>query len=168
MMHPEADLSLQEPIRSVEPAPAPAPPSDVDLHDKSLYFGRELSWLDFNDRVLQLVEDESMPLLERVKLAAIWSSNLDEFFQIRVAGVHDQIDAGLADPGPDGLTPSETIDAIRTGRGRPAAAPGGDGARHAVSGPGGPRPAHPAPRATSPSPSARRSASATGARSSRS
>ena len=54
-----------------------------------------------------------MPLLERVKFAAIWSSNLDEFFQIRVAGVHDQVDAGLADPGPDGLTPSQTIDAIR-------------------------------------------------------
>ena len=113
MVHPEADLSLQEPIRSVEPAPAPAPPSDVDLHDKSLYFSRELTWLDFNDRVLQLVEDDTMPLLERVKLAAIWSSNLDEFFQIRVAGVHDQIDAGLTEAGPDGLTPSETIDAIR-------------------------------------------------------
>ena len=54
-----------------------------------------------------------MPLLERVKFAAIWSSNLDEFFMIRVAGVHDQIDAGLTDPGPDGLTPSETIDEIR-------------------------------------------------------
>jgi polyphosphate kinase len=63
--------------------------------------------------VLQLVEDETVPLLERVKLAAIWSSNLDEFFQIRVAGVHDQIDAGLTEPGPDGLTPSQTIDAIR-------------------------------------------------------
>ena len=113
MAHVETESSLQDPIRSFKPAPAPPPPSDLDLHDKSLYFGRELSWLDFNDRVLQLVEDETMPLLERVKLAAIWSSNLDEFFQIRVAGVHDQIDAGLTEPGPDGLTPSETIDAIR-------------------------------------------------------
>ena len=111
----ETESSLQDPIGSIEPAPAPAPPSDVDLHDTSLYFGRELSWMDFNDRVLQLVEDESVPLLERVKLAAIWSSNLDEFFQIRVAGVHDQVDAGLSEPGPDGLTPSETIDAIRKG-----------------------------------------------------
>ncbi len=111
----ETETSLQDPIGSIEPAPAPAPPADLDLHDKSLYFGRELSWLDFNDRVLQLVEDETMPLLERVKLAAIWSSNLDEFFQIRVAGVHDQVDAGLSEPGPDGLTPSETIDAIRQG-----------------------------------------------------
>ena len=110
----EMENALQESIGSVEPAPAPPPPADADLHDKGLYFGRELSWLDFNDRVLRLAEDPSMPLLERVKLAAIWSSNNDEFFQIRVAGVHDQIDAGLTDPGPDGLTPSETIDKIRS------------------------------------------------------
>ena len=115
MAHIETETPRQDPIGSVEPAAAPAPPADLDLHDKSLYIGRELSWLDFNDRVLQLVEDETMPLLERVKLAAIWSSNLDEFFQIRVAGVHDQVDAGLTEPGPDGLTPSETIDAIRKG-----------------------------------------------------
>jgi polyphosphate kinase len=113
MTTPNTEITLQESIGQVEPAPEPPPPPDLDLHDKSLYFGRELSWLDFNERVLQLVEDDGMPLLERVKLAAIWSSNVDEFFQIRVAGVHDQIDAGLAAPGPDGLTPSETIDAIR-------------------------------------------------------
>jgi polyphosphate kinase len=113
MTQPETDTQLQESISASEPPPAPPEPADLDLHDKSLYFGRELSWLDFNDRVLQLVEDSDQPLLERVKLAAIWSSNLDEFFQIRVAGVHDQIDAGLVDPGPDGLTPSQTIDAIR-------------------------------------------------------
>jgi polyphosphate kinase len=110
---PETDTQLQESISASEPVPAPPEPEDLDLHDTSLYFGRELSWLDFNDRVLQLVEEPDQPLLERVKLAAIWSSNLDEFFQIRVAGVHDQIDAGLVDPGPDGLTPSQTIDAIR-------------------------------------------------------
>jgi polyphosphate kinase len=113
MRAPDTDTPLQESISASEPAPAPSEPADADLHDKSLYFGRELSWLDFNDRVLHLVEDPEQPLLERVKLAAIWSSNLDEFFQIRVAGVHDQIDAGLVDPGPDGLTPSQTIDAIR-------------------------------------------------------
>jgi polyphosphate kinase len=113
MTSPDSETTLQESIGQVEPAPEPPPPADLDLHDKSLYFGRELTWLDFNDRVLQLVEDPAMPLLERVKLAAIWSSNLDEFFQIRVAGVHDQVDAGLSEPGPDGLTPSDTIDAIR-------------------------------------------------------
>jgi polyphosphate kinase len=113
MTTPDTETALQESIGQIEPAPAPPPPADLDLHDKSLYFGRELSWLDFNDRVLQLVEDSQMPLLERVKLSAIWSGNTDEFFQIRVAGVHDQVDAGLEDPGPDGLTPSKTIDAIR-------------------------------------------------------
>ncbi len=113
MTDPDAETTLQDPIGEIEPAPEPPPAPDLDLHDTSLYFGRELSWLDFNDRVLQLVEDDAMPLLERVKLAAIWSSNNDEFFQIRVAGVHDQIDAGLSETGPDGLTPSETIDAIR-------------------------------------------------------
>jgi polyphosphate kinase len=113
MTQPDTETALQESIGQVEPAPEPAPPPDRDLHDNSLYLGRELSWLDFNDRVLQLVEADDMPLLERVKLAAIWSTNNDEFFQIRVAGVHDQIDAGLTEPGPDGLTPSATIDAIR-------------------------------------------------------
>jgi polyphosphate kinase len=111
----DTDTPLQESVSASEPVPEPPEPEDLDLHDTSLYFGRELSWLDFNDRVLGLVEDPAQPLLERVKLAAIWSSNLDEFFQIRVAGVHDQIDAGLVDTGPDGLTPTQTIDAIREG-----------------------------------------------------
>jgi polyphosphate kinase len=109
---PETDIAQQRPISATAREPDSG---DLDLHDKSLYFGRELSWLQFNDRVLQLVEEPGQPLLERVKLAAIWTSNLDEFFQIRVAGVHDQIDAGLVDPGPDGLTPSQTLDAIREG-----------------------------------------------------
>jgi polyphosphate kinase len=114
MTTPDVDTPVQESIHATEDVPGrQRPEEDLDLHDKSLYFGRELSWLDFNDRVLQLVESPDQPLLERVKLAAIWSSNLDEFFQIRVAGVHDQIDAGLVDPGPDGLTPSQTVDAIR-------------------------------------------------------
>ena len=113
MTAPDADTPVQESISALDPLPEAPEPEDLDLHDKSLYIGRELSWLDFNDRVLQLAEDPSWPLLERVKMAAIWSSNLDEFFQIRVAGVHEQIDAGLIEPGPDGLTPSQTIDAIR-------------------------------------------------------
>ncbi len=114
MTTPDADTPLQESISATDlEFELPEPAEDLDLHDKSLYIGRELSSLDFNDRVLQLVEGADQPLLERVKLAAIWSSNIDEFFQIRVAGVHDQIDAGLTDPGPDGLTPSQTIDAIR-------------------------------------------------------
>ena len=71
---------------------APAPPSP-DLSDPSLYFNRELSWLDFNDRVLQLAEDPRVPLLERVKFSAIYEDNLDEFFMVRVAGLHEQVEA---------------------------------------------------------------------------
>ncbi len=83
-----------------------APP---DLEDSSLYFNRELSWLDFNDRVLQLAEDESVPLLERVRFAAIYEDNLDEFYMVRIAGLHDQVDAKLDPRGADGLPAAEVI-----------------------------------------------------------
>ncbi len=78
----------------------------------ALYVNRELSWLDFNDRVLQLAEDESLPLIERLKFLAIFVTNLDEFFMIRVAGVHDQVDARIDARGPDGLTPTEVLEGI--------------------------------------------------------
>jgi polyphosphate kinase len=83
-----------------------------DLRDPSLYVNRELSWLDFNDRVLQLAEDESLPLIERLKFLAIFVSNLDEFFMIRVAGVHDQVDARIDARGPDSLSPTEVLAGI--------------------------------------------------------
>ncbi|HEV2945247.1 MAG TPA: polyphosphate kinase 1 [Solirubrobacteraceae bacterium] len=83
------------------------------LHDPALYLNRELSWLDFNERVLQLAEDERIPLLERVKFCAIYTTNLDEFYMVRVAGLRDQIDAGVENPGHDGRIPSETIALIR-------------------------------------------------------
>jgi polyphosphate kinase len=83
-----------------------------EFADPSLFTNRELSWLDFNDRVLQLAEDESLPLLERVKFLAIFVTNLDEFFMIRVAGVHDQVDARIDARGPDGLLPTETLERI--------------------------------------------------------
>jgi polyphosphate kinase len=86
--------------------------AEVDLQDRSLYVNRELSWLDFNDRVLQLAEDESLPLLERLKFLAIFVTNLDEFFMIRVAGVHDQVDARVDARGADGLRPSELLEQI--------------------------------------------------------
>jgi polyphosphate kinase len=81
--------------------------------DPSLYLNRELSWLDFNDRVLQLAEDERTPLLERVKFCAIYTTNLDEYYMVRVAGLRDQIDAGVEKPSQDGRIPSETIALIR-------------------------------------------------------
>jgi polyphosphate kinase len=87
--------------------------AEVDLHDPALYLNRELSWLDFNDRVLQLAEEQRLPLLERVKFCAIYTTNLDEFYMVRVAGLRDQIDAGVENPGQDGRTPSQTIALIR-------------------------------------------------------
>lgn len=86
---------------------------EVDLRDREFFFNRELSWMDFNDRVLQLAEQEDQPLLERIKFTAIFSSNLDEFMMIRLAGMHDLIDAGIEKRGPDGRNPDETVDGIR-------------------------------------------------------
>jgi polyphosphate kinase len=94
-------------------SPPPAVVSDGAVDDRTLYLNRELSWLDFNDRVLQLAEDERSKLLERVKFCAIYTTNLDEFYMVRVAGLHDQIDAGVETPSQDGRTPSETIALIR-------------------------------------------------------
>lgn len=73
---------------------------------------RELSWLDFNARVLELAEDAALPLLERVKFCAIFSSNLDEFYQVRVAALHDQVAAGVSTRSPDGRTPVQQLAAI--------------------------------------------------------
>ena len=93
-----------------QPAAVAAPPLD----SPDLFFNRELSWLDFNERVLELAEDETTPLLERAKFLAIYTSNLDEFVMVRVAGLHDQVDAGIEARKADGLTASETIDRIAT------------------------------------------------------
>ena len=84
----------------------------VNLKDAQLYFNRELSWLHFNERVLQEAEDESQPLLERLKFLSIFCSNLDEFFMIRVAGLKEQVAAGIHELPADGLTPAETIERI--------------------------------------------------------
>jgi polyphosphate kinase len=86
---------------------------DGPIDDPSLYFNRELSWLDFNQRVLELAEDPEVPLLEQVRFCSIYASNLDEFYMVRVAGLFDQIDAGIDARGPDGLAPGAQIDAIQ-------------------------------------------------------
>jgi polyphosphate kinase len=90
-----------------------AEPAVPDLSDPGLYFNRELSWLEFNARVLELAEDPAVPLLERLKFLSIVSNNLDEFFMVRVAGLHDQIDAGIEKLLQDGRTPLGTLAAIR-------------------------------------------------------
>ncbi|HEY8830885.1 MAG TPA: polyphosphate kinase 1 [Gemmatimonadaceae bacterium] len=80
--------------------------------DPSLYINREMSWLAFNARVLHEAFDARNRLLERVKFLSIFSTNLDEFYMVRVAGLRRQIAAGVQQVGPDGLTPSQQLDAI--------------------------------------------------------
>ena len=77
------------------------------------FLNRELSQLDFNGRVLDVARDESLPLLERVNFCSIFSSNMDEFFMVRVAGLLDQVAAGVTVRSPDGLTPQAALAEIR-------------------------------------------------------
>src|SRR6185503_4987371 len=89
-----------------------APREAPALDSPELFENREVSWLQFNERVLELVEDERVPLLERVKFLAIYANNLDEFFMVRVAGLLDQVEAGIDARGPDGLSARETLERI--------------------------------------------------------
>jgi polyphosphate kinase len=83
-----------------------------DLFDFELYLNRELSWLEFNDRVLALARDPSVPLLERLRFLSIYSTNLDEFFMVRVSNLREQVEAGITTRGSDGMTAAETLEAI--------------------------------------------------------
>ena len=87
--------------------------ADGSPEESPTYLNRELSWLDFNERVLAMADDPDVPVLERAKFLAIFSANLDEFFQVRVAGLREQVEAGLGGRSPDGLSPSEQLRAIR-------------------------------------------------------
>jgi polyphosphate kinase len=81
--------------------------------DPKNFINRELSWLKFNGRVLEEAQDATQPLIERIKFLSIFSSNLDEFFEIRVAGIKQQIESETSDVGPDGLSPTETFNQIQ-------------------------------------------------------
>ena len=99
--------------RPPHPVPVDAA-TETDLrHSPERFSNRELSWLQFNARVLALAADDCVPLLERAKFLAIFSSNMDEFFQVRVAGLKDQLFAGVTRPSLDGRSPAEQLISIR-------------------------------------------------------
>ena len=104
--HPASSISER---RKRENVSTDGSPKDLTF---PLFINRELSWLEFNKRVLEEAQDESVPLLERVKFLSIFSSNLDEFFMVRVAGVKRQISEGNFRAGPDELMPNQALAAI--------------------------------------------------------
>src|SRR5438309_10380565 len=104
---------VQEPSARVELLPKDDVPPEERLSNPENFINRELSWLEFNRRVLEEAQDPTQPLIERVKFLSIFSSNLDEFFEIRVAGIKQQIESETSDVGPDGLSPNEIFNNIQ-------------------------------------------------------
>src|SRR5256885_9025253 len=98
-------------VAGLDTAPAHAHPPFGEASER--FLNRELSWLDFNARVLALAEDSQLPLLERAKFLAIFSQNLDEFFEVRVSGLMEQLAAGLRTTTADGLDLVDQLRAIR-------------------------------------------------------
>jgi polyphosphate kinase len=110
---PTAQASAYASAASVAaPVVTPALAEGPDLRSSEFYLNRELSWLEFNARVLAEAENDSVPLLERLKFLAIVSSNLDEFFMVRVAGLKQQLTGEVDEMGPDGMTVNEQLSAI--------------------------------------------------------
>ena len=107
-----AKISAEDPKGKTQALETPPQPSER-FSDPRNFINRELSWLEFNRRVLEEAQDPTQPLIERVKFLTIFSSNLDEFFEIRVAGIKQQIESETSDVGPDGLSPTETFNSIR-------------------------------------------------------
>src|SRR5947209_19766313 len=107
----------QSRVETEESAPSGAVAREQTAHerfgDPKNFINRELSWLEFNRRVLEEAQDPTQPLIERVKFMTIFSANLDEFFEIRVAGIKQQIQSETSDIGPDGMIPTETFNAIQ-------------------------------------------------------
>src|SRR5260370_34393995 len=108
----EKTIVADESSADVEILPKEVPAANR-FSDPRNFINRELSWLEFNRRVLEESKDPTQPLIERVKFLTIFSSNLDEFFEIRVAGIKQQIEGETSNVGPDGLSPTETFNNIR-------------------------------------------------------
>src|SRR5438067_10025246 len=104
--------AADEPSAGIEVLRRDAPAANR-FFDPRNFINRELSWLEFNRRVLEEAQDPTQPLIERVKFLTIFSSNLDEFFEIRVAGIKQQIESETSEIGPDGLSPTETFNRIQ-------------------------------------------------------
>src|SRR4030081_1078114 len=105
-------VSTDEPVAPAVSGGPEVPPDEGSLKHKN-FINRELSWLEFNRRVLEEAQDPTQPLIERVKFLTIFSSNLDEFFEIRVAGIKQQIESEMSEVGADGLSPTETFESIQ-------------------------------------------------------
>src|ERR1700749_4315154 len=113
-MQSKGEQSSSEVAKNIIPLPEVAAPSPQKRFSAPANFiNRELSWLEFNRRVLEEAQDTTQPLIERGKFLSIFSSNLDDFFEIRVAGIKQQIESETSDVGPDGLSPTETFNAIQ-------------------------------------------------------
>src|SRR5256886_8435797 len=107
-----AKISAEDPKGKTQALETPPQPTNR-FSDPRNFINRELSWLEFNRRVLEEAQDPIQPLIERVKFLTIFSSNLDEFFEIRVAGIKQQIESETSDLGPDGLSPTDTFNSIQ-------------------------------------------------------
>lgn len=111
MLHSPAPPTPDSKLLSPQEVPVSAEKKEFDLNDPSLYLNRELSWMEFNNRVLSQAADQRLPLLERVKFLAIYGSNMDEFFMKRIGGLKQQVAAGIQDVTVDGRTPRQQIEA---------------------------------------------------------